>query len=163
MSDRTLEARLPQYGALLSAFNYNGMSFFEEWTPKYYGHIYGIRHDFLIVITGEYKESLISVRPAPIPPLHLTLEIPAIFETSVFTTQATICQHTLLPGSTVGGVCWSPSGSNLAWKSFVFLKKRFPGEVTEVPSCEASFSEKHPVKTKFSLFPLNPSPYSAFI
>ena len=29
-SDSALEARLPQYGALLSVFNYNGMYFFEE-------------------------------------------------------------------------------------------------------------------------------------
>ena len=50
----------------------------------------------LMVFTGKYKESVLIQTGALIPPLHLTLMFPTIFETSVFNMQATVCPVVIL-------------------------------------------------------------------
>ena len=89
---------------------------------------------------------------------------PAIFETSVFTTQATICPADIMlrvnPQAPLAPTVKESAGPPKK-------RKRYP---CDFPGCEKTFAANHCAKSKFSLSPLNPSLsplnpslYSAFI
>ena len=82
---------------------------------------------------------------------------PAIFETSVFTTQATICPADIMlrvnPQAPLAPTVKESAGPPKK-------RKRYP---CDFPGCEKTFAANHCAKSKFSLSPLNPTLYSAFI